>query len=96
MMKKIGIHKLYSQNSTEADRLLWGRETDPVSRRGFLRNVGLISMSTVLGGVIPFAKYMPQGLIPAALAQSDTSFEIPGKEGLVILNDRPINAETPA
>ena len=96
MMKKIGIHKLYSQNPIVADRLLWDRETDPISRRGFLGNVGLISMSTVLGGVIPFAKYMPQGLIPAALAQSDTSFEIPGKEGLIILNDRPINAETPA
>ena len=95
-MKKIGIHKLYSQNPIEADRLLWNRETDPVSRRGFLGNVGLISMSTVLGGTIPFAKYMPQGLIPAALAQSETNFEIPGKEGLVILNDRPINAETPA
>lgn len=41
-MKKIGIHKLYSQNFIEADRLLWGRETDPVSRRGFLRgNTGL-------------------------------------------------------
>ena len=96
MMKKIGIHKLYSQNPIVADRLLWDRETDPISRRGFLGNVGLISMSAVLGGAIPFAKYMPQGLIPAALAQSDTSFEIPGKEGLVILNDRPINAETPA
>jgi DMSO/TMAO reductase YedYZ molybdopterin-dependent catalytic subunit len=39
---------------------------------------------------------MPGGLIPAALAQSDESFYIPGKSGLVVLNDRPINAETPA
>ena len=38
---------------------------------------------------------MPAGLIPDALAQSDEPFEIPGKEGLVILNDRPVNAETP-
>jgi DMSO/TMAO reductase YedYZ molybdopterin-dependent catalytic subunit len=36
------------------------------------------------------------GLIPAALAQSDEPFVIPGKEGLIVLNDRPINAETPA
>jgi DMSO/TMAO reductase YedYZ molybdopterin-dependent catalytic subunit len=34
-------------------------------------------------------------LIPAAFAQSEEPFEIPGKEGLVVLNDRPINAETP-
>jgi DMSO/TMAO reductase YedYZ molybdopterin-dependent catalytic subunit len=39
---------------------------------------------------------MPGGLIPAALAQSDEPFVIPGKEGLIVLNDRPINAETPA
>ena len=39
---------------------------------------------------------MPGGLIPAAVAQSSQPFEIPGKEGLIILNDRPVNAETPA
>ena len=35
-------------------------------------------------------------LIPAAFAQSDEPFFIPGKSGLIVLNDRPINAETPA
>nr|WP_246604392.1 sulfite oxidase [Alteromonas lipotrueae] len=39
---------------------------------------------------------MPAGLIPAALAQTETPFSIEGKDGLVVLNDRPINAETPA
>ena len=39
---------------------------------------------------------MPGGLIPAALAQTDDAFSIPGKSGLIVLNDRPINAETPA
>jgi DMSO/TMAO reductase YedYZ molybdopterin-dependent catalytic subunit len=39
---------------------------------------------------------MPGGLIPAALAQSTQGFQIPGKEGLIVLNDRPVNAETPA
>ena len=52
-------------------------------------------MTTALGASIPFASLMPGGLIPAAFAQSDTPFEIPGREGLVVLNDRPINAETP-
>ena len=53
-------------------------------------------MSTVLGCTIPFSAFMPAGLIPAALAQSPEPFEIEGKDGLIILNDRPINAETPA
>jgi DMSO/TMAO reductase YedYZ molybdopterin-dependent catalytic subunit len=39
---------------------------------------------------------MPGGLIPAALANSDKPFKLPGKiDGLTILNDRPFNAETP-
>ena len=67
-----------------------------LSRRGFLSGSGIAAMTAVLGASIPFAKYMPGGLIPAALAQSDESFLIPGKSGLVVLNDRPINAETPA
>jgi DMSO/TMAO reductase YedYZ molybdopterin-dependent catalytic subunit len=53
-------------------------------------------MSAAVGASIPFANYMPGGLIPAALAQSDEPFELPGKSGLIVLNDRPINAETPA
>jgi DMSO/TMAO reductase YedYZ molybdopterin-dependent catalytic subunit len=93
---KRGIHRLYAENPVNADHLLWGRAVDPVSRRGFLRGSGLAAMSAALGASIPFAKYMPGGLIPAALAQSDEPFELPGKDGLTILNDRPINAETPA
>ena len=53
-------------------------------------------MSAALGASIPFAEFMPGGLIPAAFAQADGSFYIPGKSGLTVLNDRPINAETPA
>jgi DMSO/TMAO reductase YedYZ molybdopterin-dependent catalytic subunit len=52
-------------------------------------------MTAALGATIPFASLMPGGLMPAALAQSVELFEIPGKEGLVVLNDRPLNAETP-
>jgi len=94
--KKRGIHELYKDDPTTADELLWGRKSDPVSRRGFLTRGSLVAMSTAIGASIPFAHLMPQGLIPAALAQTDTPFEIPGKEGLVVLNDRPVNAETPA
>lgn len=94
--KRTGIHELYARDPEQADRLLWGRKTDSVSRRGFLRGAGYGAMTAALGAAIPFAHLMPGGLIPAAFAQSDESFELPGKDGLVVLNDRPVNAETPA
>ena len=94
--KKRGIHELYADNPVAADELVWGRKTDPITRRGFLTKGGLIAMSTAVGAAIPFAHLMPGGLIPAAVAQSSEPFAIPGKEGLIILNDRPVNAETPA
>ncbi len=94
--EKRGIHELYAEESVAADEKLWGRKSDPITRRGFLTRGSLVAMSAAVGASIPFAQLMPRGLIPAALAQSDTPFEIPGKEGLVVLNDRPVNAETPA
>ncbi len=94
--RKRGIHALYCDDPAKADELVWGRKTDPVTRRGFLKHGGLAAMSAAVGASIPFAHLMPGGLIPAALAQSDQPFEIPGKEGLIVLNDRPLNAETPA
>ena len=54
-------------------------------------------MSAILGAEIVFSQYMPSGLIPAALADETEPFRIEGKHPqLVVLNDRPINAETPA
>ncbi len=94
--KKCGIHELYDQDPVAADELVWGRQTDPITRRGFLTRSSLIAMSTAVGASIPLAHLMPGGLIPAAIAQSEQPFSIPGKEGLIILNDRPVNAETPA
>jgi DMSO/TMAO reductase YedYZ molybdopterin-dependent catalytic subunit len=91
-----GIHELYEADPIEADELVWGRSSDPQTRRGFLKMSGLAAMSAAVGASIPFAHLMPGGLIPAALAQSGEPFVIPGKEGLIVLNDRPINAETPA
>ncbi len=94
--EKRGIHDLYAEDAVQADERLWGRTVDPISRRGFLKGSGLAAMSAAIGASIPFAHLMPGGLIPAAFAQSTEAFEIPGKEGLIVLNDRPINAETPA
>ena len=90
-----GIHQLYNDDPVKADEYVFGRTSDPVSRRGFL--TGLATMSAVLGGEVVFGKQMPAGLIPASLAFTDEPFKIPGKNsGLTVLNDRPINAETPA
>ena len=95
-MREKGLHELYARDPERADDLIWGRKVDKVTRRGFVKGSGLAAMAAIVGANIPFARYMPGGLIPAALAQSDESFSIPGKSGLTILNDRPINAETPA
>jgi len=96
MKRTRGLHELYANDPLAADKLLWGRRSDPLSRRGFLKGSGLAAMSAAIGASIPFAEFLPGGLIPAALAQSDSPFEIPGKSGLIVLNDRPLNAETPA
>lgn len=93
--KQIGLFELYEKDPEAADKLVWGREVNPLTRRGFLKKSSLLAMSSVVGASIPFAEFMPGGLIPAALANEPKSFAIQGKEGLTILNDRPINAETP-
>lgn len=93
-MKKRGLHELYANDAEKADHTVFGRTSNPMSRRGFLS--GLKTLSVLLGAEVVYGQFMPSGLIPAAFAQSDTPFEIEGKDGLVILNDRPVNAETPA
>ena len=90
-----GLRELYQENPLAADWQLFGRKSDPLTRRGFLSGLG--TMSAVLGAEVVFSHFMPAGLIPAALAEEVESFTIPGKHpGLVVLNDRPVNAETPA
>lgn len=91
-----GIHELYSEDPQKADLKVWGREVDPITRRGFLKKSGLLAMMAAVGSNIPFADKMPSGLIPAALANTNSDFKIKGKHpGLIVLNDRPINAEMP-
>jgi DMSO/TMAO reductase YedYZ molybdopterin-dependent catalytic subunit len=87
------LFELYNEDPIEADRVLFGRVAND-DRRGFLKGAGLAAMTAMLGGFIPFHRNMPAGMIPAALAQEP--FRIEGKDGLVVLNDRPVNAETPA
>ncbi len=62
------------------------------NRRGFLKGAGLASVSAAVGMAIPFHRNLPPGFIPAAMAQGDI---LAGKDGLTLLGDRPVNAETP-
>ncbi len=85
------LHEFFAGDPVAADRAFFGRETYS-DRRGFLRGAGLATMAAMVGASIPFHRNMPAGLIPAAFA--DESLLV-GKDGLTLLNDRPLNAETP-
>lgn len=85
------LHAFFARDPEGADRAFFGRIAH-ADRRGFLRGAGLGTMTAMLGIGIPFHRNMPQGLIPAAFAAEDV---LVGKDGLTLLNDRPVNAETP-
>jgi DMSO/TMAO reductase YedYZ molybdopterin-dependent catalytic subunit len=91
--KEADLFELYAEDPEKADRVVFGRVANP-DRRGFLKGAGLATMAAALGGYIPFHRNMPAGFIPAAMAEEP--FTIEGKDGLTILNDRPVNAECPA
>lgn len=66
-------------------------------RRGFL---GLAGLTAALGVTIPFARHIPQGLVPAAFAQTPEDHaallaEWNKDPGLSVIGDRPFVAETP-
>ena len=77
------------------------------SRRGFLGGTGLAAVGAAIGGAMPFSENSPAGIsvaqaqapaAPAAPAapKGPQYLKFPGKnEGLVVLGDRPLVAETP-
>ncbi len=89
-----GLCELYQKDPERADKLVFGREAHK-DRRGFLRGAGLATMGAMLGATIPFHRNFPAGLIPAAMADDGEMALFKTKDGLTLLNDRPINAETP-
>ncbi len=94
--KERGLFELYAEDPERADRLVFGR-TPNSDRRGFLKGAGLAAMAAAVGANIPFHRNFPAGFIPSALAQEGAGGVIlQGKDGLVLLSDRPLNAETPA
>jgi DMSO/TMAO reductase YedYZ molybdopterin-dependent catalytic subunit len=100
------LEELYADDPERAEALAFGRRTDS-TRRGFLGGAGLAAMTAAVGGPIVFAHQMPGGLIPAALAAETGKtgeaplprakrLDFPGKDnGLVVLSERPLVAETP-
>jgi DMSO/TMAO reductase YedYZ molybdopterin-dependent catalytic subunit len=101
MTKERQVGELYGDDPERADALVFGRRVG-TTRRGFLSGAGLAGMTAAVGAAIPFAVSMPAGLIPAAMARAQEAgappvFSFPGKdEGLVLLGDEPLVAETPA
>ena len=85
------LHEFFAADPQGADRAFFGRQSCS-DRRGFLRGAGLATMAAMVGAAIPFHRHMPAGLIPAAFADENL---LVGKDGLTLLNDRPLNAETP-
>lgn len=88
-----GLRELYDDDPERADAIVFGRKTED-GRRGFLKSAGLGAMAAAVGGAIPFARNLPGGIIPAAMAQEMAMID--GKGPITILGDRPLNAETPA
>ena len=85
------LHDFFAADPIAADDAFFGRKSYP-DRRGFLWGAGLTAMAAMVGASIPLHRNMPAGLIPAAFADESV---LVGKDGLTLLNDRPINAETP-
>ncbi len=84
--------ELYQDDPERADAVAFGR-------RGALKGASLAAMGAAVGAAIPFSGTMPQGLIPAALAQGTASgprlvtFE--GKDPMINQGDRPLVLEAP-
>lgn len=93
---KITIRERFKEDFELYEKELF-EKTLAGSRRGFIKKSALASLGVMLGAKMVFGNHFPKGLIPAGLVDPEEPFSISGKsKELVILNDRPINAETPA
>jgi len=68
------------------------QQTD--DRRAFLKRTSATGLAAAIGGAIPFSDHLASGIFPDAIAQ-EFSGQLEGKRGLRVMNDRPVNAETP-
>ncbi|MEM7764914.1 MAG: sulfite oxidase [Pseudomonadota bacterium] len=68
-----------------------------LGRRGFLAGIGASASWRALGMAVPHARWIPAGLVPVvSLADDGSLLSSLQKADLQVLNDRPINIETPA
>ena len=86
------LHEFFARDPIAADRAYLGRGSCS-DRRDFLRGAGLAAMAAMVGASLPFHRNMPAGLVPAEFAGEE---RLVGKDGLTLLNERPVNAETPS
>ncbi|MDO5604082.1 MAG: sulfite oxidase [Paracoccus sp. (in: a-proteobacteria)] len=83
------------ETTTQTAAKATGARVD-TTRRHLLASGAAGTLGAALGMVVPFERNWPRGLIPAAHAQ-DTGMDLMAqKSGLIVLSDRPLNAETPA
>jgi DMSO/TMAO reductase YedYZ molybdopterin-dependent catalytic subunit len=72
-------------------------EDSGLSRRKFIRNSGVAAVAATLGTQIPFGELLPENMSLVGLANAQEKATIEGKiPEMVVLNDKPLNAETPA
>ena len=85
-------------DAVEGRAAVAGTESLQEGRRTFLKGTGLATLTAVMGIAVPFGRFMPEGYRPVGLAhaQEPDMVVMNDKDGLTLLNDRPINAETPA
>ena len=69
---------------------------DPLSRRSFLGASGAAAVTAAIGAPVVFGDRLPAGVTPVVLTGGQDPRPLDGKDGLRVLNDRPVNAETPA
>lgn len=94
-MTERGLFELYQLDPERADSLLWARTSYSKSRRGFFKDSGKLALATALGAPVVFSDLLPSGLIPLALGSTTEQELVKTKDGLIILNDRPLSLETP-
>lgn len=95
ILTRADIRTAYHEDPEGAEQRLFGRISCP-DRRGFLKNAGLAALGAALGAAMPFHRNFPAGLMPIAFAQDTGAALMKEKDGLTVLADRPLNAETPA
>lgn len=90
-LPKLHVGKTASREDKQTSTAQSEGVTD-LSRRKFLTSAGISATAAAIGMNIPFGKNLREGWVP--IAHAEELQEMDGKNGLKILNDRPLNAET--